>query len=100
MAEPPPADAGPVFGRDVTIINVRGLHARAAKLFVDPARTFQCRITVARDRQIVDAKDIWDLMTLAAERGMRLRLRAEGPEAQAALEALAALVAAKFHEGE
>lgn len=92
--------AGPAFERDVAIINVRGLHARAAKLFVDVAKTFQSQITVAKGRQIVDAKDIWDLMTLAAERGTRLRLRAEGPDAERALEALATLIAAKFHEGE
>jgi phosphocarrier protein HPr len=100
MGAPSPADAGPVLERDVTISNVRGLHARAAKLLVDLARAFPCRITVAKERQIVDAKDIWDLMTLAAERGTRLRLRAEGPDAQRALDAIADLVAAKFHEGE
>jgi len=89
---------GPVHERDVAIINQQGLHARAAKQFVDLARTFQAQITVAKDRQVVDAKDIWDVMTLAAEQGTVLRLRARGPDAAAALEALAALAAVRFHE--
>jgi len=92
------SSGGPVHQRDVAIINELGLHARAAKLFVDLSRTFQAQITVAKGRQVVDAKDIWDVMTLAAERGTQLRLRAHGPDAEAALEALAALAAAKFHE--
>ena len=70
---------GPAHERDVAIINRQGLHARAAKQFVDLARTFQAQITVAKGRQVVDAKDIWDVMTLAAEQGTRLRLRARGP---------------------
>ena len=89
---------GPVYEREVTIVNEQGLHARAAKLFVDLARTFPARITVAKDRQVVDAKDIWDVMTLAAEQGTRLLLRAQGDGAENALEALAALVAARFNE--
>ena len=89
---------GPVHERDAAIINEKGLHARAAKEFVDLARTFQARITVAKGRQVVDAKDIWDVMTLAAEQGTLLRLRARGPDAAAALDALAALAAVRFHE--
>ena len=89
---------GPAHERDVAIINAHGLHARAAKQFVDLARRFQAQITVAKGQQVVDAKDIWDVMTLAAEKGTLLRLRAHGPDAEAALTALADLAAAKFHE--
>ena len=94
------AGKGPVHEREVTIINAHGLHARAAKMFVDLARTFRANITVAKDRQVVDAKDIWDVMTLAAEKGTRLLLRAQGEDAEEALEALAALAEARFHEPE
>lgn len=90
----------PALNRDVTIINVQGLHARAAKLFVDLAKRFKADITVAKDRQIVDAKNIWDVMTLAAEKGTRLTLRADGDDGEAALDALADLVAARFNEPE
>lgn len=89
---------GSLQDRVVTIINEHGLHQRAAKEFVKVARAFQSQITVAKGRQIVDAKDIWDVMTLAAERGTVLTLRARGPDAPAALDALAALVAARFYE--
>jgi len=88
----------PVLQRDVTIVNVQGLHARAAKQFVETARRFEAHITVAKGRQIVDAKDIWDVMTLAAERGTALVLRGRGADAEEALDALDALIKAKFHE--
>ena len=85
--------------RDVTIVNVQGLHARAAKQFVEVARSFDAHITVAKGRQIVDAKDIWDVMTLAAETGTALVVRAQGADAEQALDALDGLIKAKFHEG-
>ncbi len=88
----------PAVEREVQIINERGLHPRAATLFVDLARRFESRIVVAKDRQMVDGKDIWDLLTLGAEQWTRLKVHARGPDAEKAVAALAALVAAKFHE--
>ena len=85
--------------RTVEIVNKKGLHARASAKFVKLAAEFDAVVTVSReDGQSVDARSIMGLMMLAAGQGSVLELKAEGPEAEAALEALAELVAAKFEE--
>ena len=85
--------------RTVEIVNKKGLHARASAKFVKLAAEFEAVVTVSReDGQSVDARSIMGLMMLAAGQGSMLELKAEGPEAEAALEALAELVAAKFEE--
>ena len=76
--------------RVVEIVNKRGLHARASAKFVKLAATFDAEVQVAKDGQSVDARSIMGLMMLAAE----------GPEAEAAAQALCALVAARFDEDE
>ena len=75
-----------------------GLHARAAAKFVHVANGFLSRITVSKDTTRVDGKSILGLLTLAAGRGSRLRLGAEGEDAPAALRALVELVRGKFGE--
>ena len=75
-----------------------GLHARAAAKFVHVANGFKSKISVTKDTTRVDGKSILGLLTLAAARGSRLRLAAEGDDAQEALRALAALVRGKFGE--
>jgi phosphocarrier protein len=84
--------------RTVEIINKRGLHARASAKFVKLAADFDAEVTVSRDGQTVDARSIMGLMMLGAGPGSVLELKAEGPEAAAALEALAELVGARFEE--
>ena len=84
--------------RSVEIINERGMHARASAKFVKLAAGFDAEITVSRDGQTVDARSIMGLMMLAAGPGSMIELRAEGPDADAALEALAGLVAQRFDE--
>ena len=84
--------------RTVEIINKRGLHARASAKFVKLAADFNAEVTVSRDGQSVDARSIMGLMMLGAGQGSTLELKAEGPEADAALEALAELVSSKFDE--
>lgn len=84
--------------RSVEIINERGMHARASAKFVKLAAGFDAEITVSRDGQTVDARSIMGLMMLAAGPGSMIELRAEGPDAEAALEALAGLVAQRFDE--
>lgn len=84
--------------RSVEIVNKRGLHARASAKFVKLAAEFDAEVTVARDGQSVDARSIMGLMMLGAGPGSVLELSAEGKEAEAALEALAALVKAGFDE--
>ncbi|OYU68834.1 MAG: HPr family phosphocarrier protein [Alphaproteobacteria bacterium PA2] len=84
----------------VDIINKRGLHARASAKFVKLASTFEAEVTVSKDGQSVDARSIMGLMMLAAGVGCCIDISAEGPEAEAAVEALKALVDGRFDEGE
>jgi phosphocarrier protein HPr len=84
--------------RNVEILNERGLHARASAKFVKLASEFDAEVTVSRDGQSVDARSIMGLMMLAAGPGSRITIRAEGAEAQAAVDALAELVTNRFEE--
>lgn len=92
-----PGDGGEVR-RTVTILNQRGLHARAAAKFVKCAEMFDCRLTVARQEMVVSGLSIMGLMMLAAAAGTDIELRANGREADDAVNALAALIAAHFNE--
>jgi phosphocarrier protein HPr len=82
----------------VTIVNRRGLHARAAAKFVKVAEQFVAEIEVARDDMVVSGSSIMGLMVLAAAPGAQLEIRARGREAKAALAALVALVEGGFDE--
>ena len=84
--------------RTVEIINERGLHARASAKFVKVASGFDAEVMVSRDGQTVDARSIMGLMMLAAGIGSTIDIVAEGPEAEAALDALSALIANRFDE--
>lgn len=84
--------------RTVTIVNARGLHARSAARFVELARQFTAEITVTRDDVTVSGLSIMGLMMFAAGPGSVLAIAAEGPDAAAAVEALATLVEAKFRK--
>jgi phosphocarrier protein HPr len=86
--------------RTVEIVNKRGLHARASAKFVKLAATFDAEVRVSREGQTVDARSIMGLMMLAAATGCTIDIVAEGEEAVAAIEALAALVAGRFDEDE
>ncbi len=82
----------------VTILNERGLHARAAAKFVKLAGSFDAEVTVVKNGTAVSGSSILGLMMLAAAPGCELELRARGPAAAAALGALAELIAKKFDE--
>jgi phosphocarrier protein HPr len=84
--------------RRVDILNALGLHLRPADKFVRLALQFQSDIRVFYNGQEINGRSILDLTTLAAEQGARLELEARGPDAEAAVAALADLVAAKFYE--
>ena len=84
--------------QEVTILNKRGLHARAAARFVKLAGQFDANITVTHKDTSVSGRSIMGLMMLAASPGSQVRLSAYGPQAEAAIEAIAALIAAKFEE--
>lgn len=84
--------------RRVMILNKRGLHARAAAKFVKLAAQFQAEISVTKDGTTVSGRSIMGLMMLAASPGTEIDIGAVGSDAQAALDAVAALIAAKFDE--
>ena len=87
-----------IAARTVEIVNERGLHARASAKFAKLAAAFDAEVTVSRDGQTVDARSIMGLMMLAAGIGSEIEIAAQGAQAQAALEALSALVANRFDE--
>ncbi len=91
-------DASTVLRRGVTIVNGRGLHARAAAKFVNTAERFNASVDVVRDGQSVAARSIMGLMMLGAGRGSTIELVADGWDAKEALDALATLVEAGFGE--
>jgi len=84
--------------RSVQIVNKHGLHARPAAEMVKAASRYQSEITIARDDLEVNGKSIMGVMMLAAEYGASITLRASGPDADEALEALAVLVSSRFGE--
>ncbi len=84
--------------RTVQIVNRNGLHARPAAEIVKLAAKFQSEITVVKEDLDVNGKSIMGVMMLAAEHGSSITFRAEGPDAEQALDALATLVANKFGE--
>lgn len=83
---------------DVEIINRLGLHARAAARFVETASKFVAEVTVVNGNESVSGKSILGLMMLAAGQGTTLSLVATGADAEAAIDALAELIAQRFHE--
>jgi len=76
----------------VVIKNPQGLHARPASLFVNLAQRFHATIEVVKEENIVDGKSILSILTLAATMGTELTIRAEGEDAQSALDALVELI--------
>ena len=84
--------------REVVLVNVLGLHARAAARLVQVASRFQSRITLSKDGRTVDGKSILGVLMLAGALGDRLTLRAEGKDEVEAVESLAALVLSRFGE--
>ena len=84
--------------REVTIVNKLGIHARPAAEIVKTSAKFKSAITIIRDELEVNGKSIMGVMMLAAEQGAKVTLRADGPDEEAALDELAALIAAKFGE--
>lgn len=84
--------------RSVQILNRNGLHARPAAEIVKAAARFRSDITIVRDDLEVNGKSIMGVMMLAAECGATLTLRASGPDEDAALGAIAELIASRFGE--
>jgi len=92
------APASEIVHRTVTIVNERGLHARAAARFVKVAAGFKADVTVAKNGTQVSGLSIMGLMMLAAGPGTKIQIRASGAEAEAAIAALETLIAGGFDE--
>ena len=84
--------------RTVQIVNKNGLHARPAAEIVKLSAKFQSEITIIKDDLDVNGKSIMGVMMLAAEHGSSITIRATGPDAEQAIDALATLVGNKFGE--
>jgi phosphocarrier protein HPr len=89
-----------VARRQVEVTNPLGLHLRPAEKFVKLALQFQAEIRVLHNGNEHNGRSILELASLAAECGTRLEVEARGPDAVAAVAALADLVAARFYEDE
>lgn len=89
---PPPVE------RRVVVENTLGLHFRPATKLVKLASQFQSDVLLVRDEKVLNAKSIMEVLLLAADKGTAVTLRAEGPDAEEAVERIAALFARRFDE--
>lgn len=89
---------GMVLKRSIKIVNSRGLHARAAAKLVALAERYSSCLNLSRAGQTVPACSIMGLMMLGAGQGSEVLLEAEGFDAREALDAVAELIEAGFHE--
>ncbi len=96
---PPPIPDGSLV-REMRIVNRKGLHARATAKFVQCAEAFEAAIQVTRCGETVGGTSIMGILTLGAGIGTTITVTAVGPDAQAAIDALDALVANRFGEDE
>jgi len=87
-----------VWEQTVQVVNSLGLHARPAGKIWQTAQRYAAEMTLETGAGTVDAKSILDILTLAAPQGTWVRIRAQGPDAQDAVEAVAGLFAARFGE--
>lgn len=86
--------------QDMEIINKLGLHARASAKLTQTAGQFSADVFITKAGKRVNAKSIMGVMMLAAGKGARIELEANGPDEEAALAAVVALINDKFGEGE
>jgi phosphocarrier protein len=86
--------------REVEIVNKLGLHARASAKLTQLAAKYQCDVAMARNNRRVNAKSIMGVMMLAAGKGAKVTLETDGPDEAEAMDALVALVADYFGEGQ
>ncbi|MBW3596755.1 MAG: HPr family phosphocarrier protein [Planctomycetes bacterium] len=90
----------PTASRVVTVVNTQGLHARPADLFARQASRFQSRIEIVKGNECVDGKSVLGILTLGAQQGVELTLKAVGDDAEEAIAALAELIERELIENE
>jgi phosphocarrier protein len=89
-----------MLSREVEIVNKLGLHARASAKLTQTAAKFTCEVFIAKGGKRVNAKSIMGVMMLAAGKGTRVSLDTSGADEAEAMDAVVALIADKFGEGE
>jgi phosphocarrier protein len=94
------ASPAAAVSREISIINKRGLHARASAKFVHLVERFDADISVTRNGETVGGNSIMGLMMLSAGIGTTITVSATGPAAAEAVKAIADLVSSKFGEGD
>ena len=86
--------------KDIQLVNLKGLHARAASAFVKVSGQFSCEITIEKDGQKVNGKSILGLMTIAADYRSWITICIDGEDKEKAMERLVELVVNRFGEDE
>jgi phosphocarrier protein HPr len=86
--------------QEIEIVNKLGLHARASAKFTQLATKYQSEVWMTRNKRRVNAKSIMGVMMLAAGKGSKVLLEAEGADEKECFDALTALIQNKFGEDE
>ena len=86
--------------RRLKIVNIKGLHARASAKLVETVEGFDADATVSKDGESTSGDSIMGLLMLAASIGTEIEVETRGPQAEELAEAIEALVADKFGEGD
>jgi phosphocarrier protein HPr len=89
-----------MISHPVTIINKLGLHARAATRLVNRASVFECELWISNGEKTVNGKSIMGVLTLAASKGTKLTIEAEGKDENEAIEDITELIISRFGEEE
>ncbi|MBN2329733.1 MAG: HPr family phosphocarrier protein [Candidatus Omnitrophica bacterium] len=89
---------GELYTKTFTILNELGLHARPAMLLVQAISRLNCSVQIEKEGLEADAKSIMGVLTLAAEQGSQILVRAEGPDSEKAIDAIEKLIEDKFGE--
>ena len=89
-----------MISQDITIINKLGLHARAASKLVNCASQFESEVLINKQGNKVNAKSIMGVMMLAANKGSRITIHADGDDAELGIEQLELLINNRFDEDE
>jgi len=89
-----------MLSTETEIVNKLGLHARASAKLTQLAGKFACEVWMAKGSRRINAKSIMGVMMLAAGKGSKVIVETDGSDEQQAMDALLALIADKFGEGE
>lgn len=87
-----------MFMKETTVSNQVGLHARPATFFIQKANEFKCSIYVEKDDRRVNAKSLLGVLSLGIVKGTQIKLIGEGPDEEAAINALVELINSDFSE--